>query len=195
MRCCPPRGRHGALWAADRASGTILVHDGTRWTTTGGRSVSVDAGADGSVICVGLGEAAEHNLYRWQGDRWQGVYQGPNRLTQVAAGDANRVWVPDQGGSVYRFDGHQLTADPLVPASTHITATRPMARSGVVTGVRRKPSASYRKRKGRRKAIDAAGVVQRNASTDFGTAHCQVRRDDNSIQLYRYTSPYVFKTS
>ena len=64
-----------------------------------------------------------------------------------------------QGGSVYRFDGHQLTADPLVPASTHITANAD-GTLGVCHGRQAK-------------AVDAAGVVLE--SPVRASARCTVR--------------------
>src|SRR5579884_2536073 len=116
-----PRGRIGGLWTATATDGAILRHDGTGWTQTPGKAVSIDAGVDGSVFCIGV-PPAQYGLFKWDGSAWQGVARAARQLSQVAVGDASRVWTRDEANTVQRLDGNHLAAAPLVPAATYLAA-------------------------------------------------------------------------
>ena len=98
-----PSGRLDGLWAATQDEGRILHHDGTGWRETSGRAVSVAAGADGSVFCIGTGDA-QKQLYRFDGSGWTSLAQAAAPLAQVAAGDNKRVWARDSNNGVQRLD-------------------------------------------------------------------------------------------
>ena len=196
-----PSGRVGDLWAATppRApSCTTTARAGRR--PRGGRH-SVAAGADGSAYCVGVDAGAaqlctagteEQRLGHGAAARADAVPGGrggrapgcgcatpatPCYQLQRGGGQAVSAAVPRLGtpvhiaanadGTVWGCDGIQPTAFRLISE-----ATRPAGRD----------------------RLGAPGPVHKVASTGFGAAY-RPGGPGRGAQLYRYDSPYVFKTS
>jgi hypothetical protein len=183
-----PSGRSSNLWAAT-VDGRIVSFDGatTGWTQQPGDAVSVAAGSDGSVFAVGKQNPAQ--LSQWTGGAWNPVATHSAPLSQVAVGNQNVVWTRDTGSAVHQLASGQLQPAAFVGASAHLAAnsdgtlwscsgadpvaSRFASELGVAQG-----------------SVQAAGNVQKVASTGFGTAHCLAEN-----QLYRYDSPYAFRSA
>ncbi|MBV9359382.1 MAG: PQQ-binding-like beta-propeller repeat protein, partial [Chloroflexi bacterium] len=189
-----PSGRVDGLWAAT-TDGTVVHHDGSGWSVTTGRAISVAAGADGSVFGVGTGDA-QHQLLQLDGSSWKVVAQASGPLDQVAVGDAGRVWVRDNGNAVHRLDHAdpkqpRLAVEPLLAQATHIDANP----DGTVWGCTSSGSAvRFIAEAPVKPETVAAGGATRVASTSFGTAHFLVQQN-GATQVQQYDSAYVFKTS
>jgi hypothetical protein len=190
-----PSGRAGALWAATTTS-AILQHDGEQWLVTPGAGSSVSAGQDGSTFVVGT----DSNLYRWNGASYDPL-GSPAPLAQVSIGDANHVWVRDTGNGVHRYASSAFAPVNLgagVPAPTHIganadgtlwhcTGSNPNAYRFISEAA--VPSQAI--------TVVGGGVVtgvSKVATTGFGQAYC-IASQGSGAQLYRYDSPYLFKTA
>jgi len=185
-----PSGRVGGLWAATVA-GAIVSHDGTGWAQQPGASTSVATGADGSVFSVDQQDSRQ--VQQWQGGSWQTVAQHSSALSQVAVGDSGHVWARDSGNAVHQLDQGQLQPVPLVGAAVHLAANR----DGTVWSCNGSDPQAFRfisEASAAPQAIAAAASVHKVASTGFGQAHCLAKQGDTT-QLYRYQSPYLFKTS
>ncbi|MBV9579402.1 MAG: hypothetical protein JO057_12510, partial [Chloroflexi bacterium] len=184
-----PSGRMGNLWAAT-AGGAIVSHDGVRWTQQSGSATSVAAGVDGSVFAV---NASATTLQHWNGSGWDNAAQASSGLTQVAVGDAAHVWVRDASNTVHQLQHTQLQATPLLGASAHVAANY----DGTVWSCNGTDAHALRfvsEGSAPPTPVSAQASVHKVASTGFGTAHC-LTSQNGTTQLYRYQSPYVFKTS
>ncbi|MBV9325076.1 MAG: hypothetical protein JO352_14945, partial [Chloroflexi bacterium] len=184
-----PSGRSGGLWAATTAGG-VVSHDGTRWTQQPGSATHVSAGADGTVCAVSQNS---NGLHRWTGSGWQQVAQAGGNLSQVSVGDKDHVWVRDSGNTVHQLNQAQLQPVPRQPAAADIAANY----DGTLWSCNASDPHAFRLNSGDNvppQAIGAQASVHKVASTGFGAAHCLTQQGDNT-QLYRYVSPYVFKSA
>lgn len=121
----------------------------------------------------------------------------PAALSQVSVGDEKHIWVRDDKNVVHRFDLEtgKYAACAEVGQPTHIDASE----DGTLWHCTESNAHAFRFLSEAKKNEDIqvnAGVtsVRKVASVGFGTAHCLVQ-EQNKAQLYRYDSPYVFKTS
>ena len=191
-----PSGRVGDLWVS-ATNGRVMRHDGEHWLETPGVGSSTSVGQDGSVYVIGT----DQGLFRWNGTAFQP--QGSLApLTQVAVGDDAHVWVRDGNNAVRRYTGNNNFSSPVnlgagVSNPTHIAAnadgTLWHCNSAVADAQRfiseaSAPSAAIPVRQG------VVTGVQKVASTGFGAAYCLVTQSGQP-QLYRYDSPYLFKTN
>ena len=193
-----PSGRSKNLWVATKG-GNILQHNGEAWTVMPGAANTAAVGQDNTVMV-----SSQSGLYRWNATTNNYDHlTGAIPLVQVAVGDAGHVWVRDGGNAVQRYDAtNGLTPVALgagVPDPTHISAngdgtlwhcnsSNPNA-FRLIAGANQ-PSSSLPIKNG-----ELVTSVQKVASTGFGAAHCLATHADGSTNLYRYDSPYVFKTA
>ncbi|UBF29769.1 hemopexin repeat-containing protein (plasmid) [Kovacikia minuta CCNUW1] len=192
-----PSGRVGALWSVTANNG-IVYHDGTIWNNASlpnqAKAMTVSVGADNSVHA-----ATTDALHRLDNGNWTQVAPASFNVSQVAVGDSSRVWLRDDANNVYRYNStnNSFDAIELVGEATHITANP----DGTVWHCNSNDANTYRfiseGAAGSKLMTVADNVtsVQRVTSTSFGTSYCLAQHQDNSQQLYRYDSPYVFKTS
>jgi hypothetical protein len=190
-----PSGRMGNLWCATK-SGRVLQHDGDTWNVTPGVGPSAAVGQDGIVFVIGT----DGGLFRWNGTQFNP--QGNlHPLVQVSVGDGNHIWVRDGSNAVHRYQGNntfaQVDLGADVPNPTHIAANH----DGTVWHCNSSNANLFRLISESTNPSDTITVkggvvtsVQKVASTGFGAAHCLVTQNGQP-QLYRYDSPYVFKTS
>ncbi len=195
-----PSGRMGNLWVATRDGG-VVMHDGEQWNVkpSAGTAASVSVGADGSAF---LCAAASPSLSQWNAAsaQWQPVVTASSNLEQVAVGDAARVWVRDCNNGVHNFDATHgvLNSAPLVGTPTHMAANSDGTLWHCASG---DANAYCFISEGSASAAaipinpGVVSSVQKVSSTGFGTAHCLAQQHDGSMGVYRYDSPYVFKTS
>jgi hypothetical protein len=188
-----PSGRMGNLWVATTTGG-IVYHDGENWNpgygSTAGNSVSV--GIDDS-IWVANGQS----LTNWNGGSWVEHPTLRTGISQVSVGDGSRVWVRDGQNTVLQYDSQsqQYTPNAQVGQASHIAANN----DGTLWHCNNTPNA-HRLVSEATSASDPLTVnaavtsVQRVATTGFGSAHC-LTQSGGSTAVYRYDSPYVFKTS
>lgn len=194
-----PSGRMGNLWVATRDGG-VLMHDGEQWNARRGAvpAASVSVGADGSAF---LCASASPILSQWNAasGQWQTVVTASSNLQQVAVGDAARVWVRDCDNNVHSLDATHRTLNPvpLVGTPTHIAANSDGTLWHCTDDTNAYRFISEGNAASAAIQIDPGVVasVEKVSSTAFGTAHCLARRNDGSTSVYRYDSPYVFKTS
>ena len=206
-----PEGRASGLYAAT-ASGGVLCHDGAGWNALAplpdsGQAQSVSAGRDGTVYA-----ATAIALHRLGGQSWSpGVTPG-FALAQVAVGDTSRVWVRDPSGNVHDFDaaGGSFALNTLAGQAVDLAANA----DGTLWHCNAADANAYRFiSEGTQppeaialppQAAAAQASVAKVASTGFGNAYCLVRQpaaagaqpgDAVPVQLYTYTSNYLFKTS
>ena len=191
-----PSGRMGRLWCAT-TSGGVLSHDGGAWSEKlpASHVVSVSSGQDGATYA-----ATASSLQRLDTG---GPAIPATGLTvgQISVGDANHVWVRGTDNAVHRYDASNgLTSVNLgadVPNPTHIAANN----DGTLWHCNSSHANLFRLISESTDPSDTITVkggvvtsVQKVASTGFGAAHCLVTQNGQA-QLYRYDSPYVFKTS
>ena len=194
-----PSGRMGQLWCATRDL-KLVQHNGESWTVMPGGGNTASVGQDGTVMVT-----SQTGLYLWNGTGYDSL-GSPNNgpLSQVTVGDANHVWVRDANNVVHRYDLTTKTFKPMtlgagVPPATHMTANadgtlwhcnnaNPNAFRLISEGAAASNTIPL-------KGAGLVAGVQKVASTGFGTAHCLARHSDNTINVYRYDSPYVFKTA
>lgn len=195
-----PSGRMGNLWGATMDGG-VVMHDGEQWSAKAsvGTAASVSVGADGSAyLCA----PASPTLSQWNAAlaQWQPMVTASTNLEQVAVGDASRVWVRDCNNGVHSFDATHgvLNSAPLVGTPTHMAANS----DGTLwhcTGGDANAYCFISEGSASAAAIpinpEVVSSVQKVSSTGFGTAHCLAQQNDGSMGVYRYDSPYVFKTS
>ena len=196
-----PSGRVGNLWAATQSGGAVQ-HDGDTWIArdiAGNGVISVASGGDGSTYLCG---SSAGRLWQWFNGQWQILATHSAGLSQVAAGGAGHVWVRDVNNGVHRFDPLKgLVAVSLgagIPAPTHIAANA----DGTLWHCNSANANAFRLISEATAA--SAGVpikpgittaVQKVASTGFGAAHCLAQQADGSSLIYKYDSPYMFKTA
>jgi hypothetical protein len=190
-----PSGRMGNLWASAK-DGRVLRHDGAAWNWTPGVGPCVSVGQDGTVYAIDT----DGDLCLWDGSQFQSESGGFPQVA-VAVGDKDHVWVRDSNNAVKRCQGGgsfgPVDFGPGVPNPTHVAAnadgTLWHCNSGNPSVFRliseaTNPSDTITVKDG------SVTSVQKVASTGFGTAHCLVT-ENGQPQLYRYDSPYVFKTA
>ena len=184
-----PNGRTSSLWGAT-VEGHVVSFDGTRWTPQPGDATSVSAGVDGAVF--GVGQTKPQQLSQWTGSRWNLIASHSSPLTQVAVGNQASVWVRDSGNAVHQLTGSQLQPAPLVGSAAHLAANY----DGTLWSCNGNDSNTFRLASDLNvapAAVPAAGTVQKVASTGFGAAHC-LSDQNGTAQVYRYDSPFVFRT-
>jgi hypothetical protein len=184
-----PSGRQDGLWAATQ-QGQIVSFDGTRWTQQSGDAVSVAAGRDGTVFAVG--KQNQQQLSQWNGSGWSVVATHSTALNQVAVGNRDLVWTCDNSQAVHQLTNGQLQAATAVGSAVHLAANH----DGTLWSCTGQDAHANRYASDLGVApatILATGTVLKVASTGFGTAHC-LTRQSGTTQLYRYDSPYVFRT-
>jgi hypothetical protein len=191
-----PNGRDGNLWSVlPSAQGSYIVHhDGNAWTVRGEQADHVDAGQDNTVML-----ASAQKLWRFNGTGFDPVSQA-NNLIQVSLGSENLVFARDTNNNVYSFDptSGALTQDTNVSAVIHIATTN----DGSLWHAISNDANMHRELVAAGAAPEAISInqgvvtnVNRVAATGFGAAHCLAQDNQGNIQLYRYDSPYVFKTT
>ena len=124
-------------------------------------------------------------------------------MTKVAVGDDDHVFALGNDSSVQRLvwspDGYSYTPVDLgagVPNPTHMAANA----DGTLWHCNSTNANTFRlisestKPLGSITLSDKVTSVQKVASTGFGAAHCLVK-ENGQTQLYRYDSPYLFKTA
>lgn len=197
-----PSGRMGNLWCSTTAL-SIVQHNGETWQAITGKSASVAVGQDNSVYAVSGDNQTIDTFVAGTG--WVATATAPVQLTKVALGDAGHVFVLGNDGSVHRLvrssGAYAYTQVPLgggVPPPTHISANADGTLWHCTAG---NPSAfrliSESTNPSAQIQLKGAGIVSgvnKVASTGFGAAHCLVKHSDGSTNVYRYDSPYVFKT-
>ena len=174
----------------------VLRHDGNAWSETPGVGPSAAVGQDDSVYVIGT----DGGLFHWDGTQFNP--QGDlSSLAQVSVGDSTHVWVRDGNNAVHRYQGNntfvQVDLGAGVPSPTHMSANA----DGTLWHCNSSNANTFRLISESTNPSDTITVnggsvtgVQKVASTGFGAAHCLVT-ENGQPQLYRYDSPYVFKTS
>ena len=121
------------------------------------------------------------------------VAQHSSALSQVSVGAQTQVWTRDSNNAVHQLSQGQL--QPVALAWLRRAHRRQLRRHALELhrvptphALRLAPDLQQPPA-----AVPAAGTVQKVASTGFGAAHCLVGQS-GSAQLYRYDSPYVFRT-
>jgi len=190
-----PRGRAGNLWSLS-TGGALVYHDGDQWNQAPGISgatvLDVDVGEDGIPFALATG-AGGSALYLF--DAAAMAWQAPLPLggitpQQVAVGDQTRVFVRDSSGNVYKSGGGGFTQ--VLAGVAHLTANHDGTvwhSDGSANAFRFISERAYPSQ-----TLPAASAVQKVASTAYGNALLLVNQAGGN-QLYRYASPYVFKTS
>jgi hypothetical protein len=191
-----PSGRMGNLWCATK-SGGVLSHDGSAWSEKlpDSQVVSVSSGQDGATY------AATGSLLQRLDIGGPAIPASGLTVDQLSVGDANHVWVRDGSNAVHRYQGNntfaQVDLGADVPNPTHIAANN----DGTLWHCNSSSANLFRLISESTNPSDTITVkggvvtsVQKVASTGFGAAHCLVTQNGQP-QLYRYDSPYVFKTS
>jgi len=190
-----PRGRVGNLWSVTTA-GAVVFHDGEQWNPApaipGATVLGVDVGADGVpyLLANGAGGAA---LYPF--DAASATWQAPLPLggidaQQVAVGDQTRIFVLDSSGNGYKYDASGFAQ--VLTGVAHLTANHDGTvwhSDGSANAFRFISERAYPSQ-----ALPVASAVQKVASTAYGNAML-LTNQGGAQQLYRYDSPYVFKTS
>ena len=193
-----PSGRSGDLWAAAKDGG-VLRYDGAAWSCTQHVGPCVSVGQDGSVYAIDT----DGDLCLWDGSQF--YPQGPDPqgagFVQVAVGDKDHVWVRNSNNVATRYLGggafYPVDFGPGVPDPTHMSANA----DGTLWHCNDSNHSVFRLISEATNPSDTITVkdgsvtsVQKVASTGFGAAHCLVT-ENGQPQLYRYDSPYVFKTA
>jgi hypothetical protein len=206
-----PDGRVGGLYAAT-ASGGVLCHDSDGWNAlaplpNSGQAQSVSVGRDGTVYA-----ATATTLHQLGGPSWSPGASPGFTLAQVAVGDSSRVWVRDAANNVHDFVAaggsfalNTLAGQPVDLAANadgtlwHCTAADANAYRFISEGTQPPEAIALPAQ-----AAAAQASVAKVASTGFGNAYCLVRQPAAAaaqpgeavpVQLYTYTSNYLFKTS
>jgi hypothetical protein len=184
-----PSGRSSGLWAAT-VEGNVVSFDGTTWTQQRGDALSVGVGRDGAVFAVGKNNPQQ--LSQWNGSAFTQVATHSTALSQVSVGAQSQVWTRDSTNAVHQLNQGQLQPVTLVGSAAHIAANY----DGTLWSCTGGDPHAQRLASDLNQApatVAAAGTVQKVASTGFGAAHCLVAQN-GATQLYRYDSPYVFRT-
>ena len=193
IRCCStrPAGRISGLWCATVRRGSIVNFDGTTWTQQPGDALSVAAGKDGSVFAVG--NSNQQQLSQWNGTAFTPGRQDSSNLSQVSVGEAESGLDPGQ-------QQHRQPTEPgSAPGSRRCTARLrcahgrqlTTARSGAVPGTPHRRSGWLRTSSSR--LPRSPRLTPSRKSPAPGSAPRTVSSADAG-QLYRYDSPYVFRT-
>ena len=193
-----PGGRMGNLWASANG-GQVLRHDGAAWNIRPGVARSTSVGQDDSVYAIG-GDNQTVDLYQWDGTRFnlQGIPVSPLRKSRwamtITCGCATAI-TPCIATRATNL--HTVDLGAGVPNPTHMSANA----DGTLWHCNSSNANTFRLISESTNPSDTITVkdgsvtsVQKVASTGFGAAHCLVT-ENGQPQLYRYDSPYVFKTS
>jgi hypothetical protein len=191
-----PSGRVGDLWSISKYGNYVVHHDGNSWARQAYQADHVSAGQDSTVMIASAGK-----IWRRDGDHVIPLQDLPN-LIQVAVGNATTVWgrTNSTDRNVYRFDTttHKFTQATIVGAATDVAANA----DGTLWHCHHGASNAYRFIS--EADLPSAGLplgqanvtaVLKLTSTGFGAAHCLAKLNDGGSQIYRYDSPYLFKTS
>ncbi|UBF30751.1 hypothetical protein K9N68_39840 (plasmid) [Kovacikia minuta CCNUW1] len=187
-----PSGRVGNLWSVDRQN-NVYHHDGTAWSVIAGWSAtSISVGQDGTTVYLSVYGNGVTDV--WQVVAGQSV-QLPSfngQAVQISVGNAEQIWIRDNDNNVYLYDLQQESWN-AVDLGVSPTATA-VAADGTLWHNDNQGNA-YRFLTGANTKL-VAGItnVQKLTTTGYGATHCLVQQD-NSTQLYRYDSPYAFKSS
>ena len=197
-----PNGRASSLWSVSKTSptapsGIVCQFDGESWNLFAGtQSNSVAMGQDGTVIY-----ADAHTAQVWQqsGASWRVIATAPQPLQQVSVGDADHIWARDIDNAVYSVAtaGGALTPAAQVGTATHMAANA----DGTLWHCDNSPTVfrliSESAAPSSATPVQTAVVagVQKVASAGFGVAHVLTKNTDGTSGVYRYDSPYLFKTS
>jgi hypothetical protein len=114
-------------------------------------------------------------------------------LEQVSVGNQSLVWTRDSGGAVHQLVGGQLQAWPQVGAAAHLSASN----DGTLWTCNGSEAQTFRLASDlgvAPSAIAAPGAVQKVTGTGFGFAHCLATAENGAPQVYKYQSPYTFRT-
>ena len=185
-----PSGRMGNLWCATQ-SNAIVRHDGETWAVMPGTGLSVSVGQDGVVMVGNVG-----GLFRWNGASYDAL--GGSDIAQVSVGDAGHVWARTTANNVFKLLPDGSGFDPKIQLTdvTHLAANT----DGTVWHCKLNDANAYRllsesnvQQAGLPVKQDAVTAVQRVAATSFGAAYC-LAQQNTGPQVYRYDSPYVFKS-
>jgi outer membrane protein assembly factor BamB len=159
---------------------------------SGATVLGVDVGADGVpfLLASGAGGAA---LYPF--DAASATWQAPLPLggidaQQVAVGDQTRIFVLDSSGNGYKYDAGGFTQ--VLTGVAHLTANHDGTvwhSDGSANAFRFISERAYPSQ-----SLPVASAVQQVASTAYGNAML-LTNQGGAQQLYRYDSPYLFKTS
>ena len=118
----------------------------------------------------------------------------------MSLGNENLVFARDTNNNVYSFDpaSGALTQDSDVSAVIHIATTN----DGSLWHAKSNDADMHREIVASGAAPEAISVnqgvvtsVEKVAATGFGAAHCLAQDNKGNPQVYRYNSPYVFKTA
>ncbi|MGE0274453.1 MAG: hypothetical protein AB7G68_07895 [Nitrospiraceae bacterium] len=195
-----PSGRMGNLWCATKSQ-AIVQHDGENWNTIAGKSASVAVGQDNSVFVV---SGDNQTIDTWGASTgWVATAKASVPLSQVAVGDADHVFALGNDSSMHRlvrsseaYAFHPVDLGAGVPNPTHLAANA----DGTLWHCNSSNANTFRFISDATVAsatipVQQGGVtsVQKVASTGFGAAHCLVTQNGRP-HVYRYDSPYVFKT-
>ncbi|MBV9933564.1 MAG: hypothetical protein JO367_04615, partial [Actinobacteria bacterium] len=184
-----PSGRTSELWGAT-VEGHVVSFDGTTWTHQPGDASSLGVGVDGAVFAVGQQDPQQ--LSRWNGSGWSPIARHSSALAQVSVGNQDLVWARDSGNDVHQLSQGQLQPAAQVGSAAHLAANY----DGTLWSCKGNDANTFRLASDLNappQAVPAAGSVQKVASTGFGAAHC-LAAQNGTAQLYRYQSPYVFRT-
>ncbi len=200
-----PNGRDGNLWSVlpQAQGGWIVQHDGDGWTKLPNQADHVGVGQDNTVMI-----ASAQRLWKFtgalDGSGFTPVSPASN-LVQVSLGNSNSIYARDASNNIYAFDPNSgaLTPNAAAPTATHIAA----AYDGSLWHAKPNDANMHRYLSGPN-VVDTIPVKQglvttvtKVAATGFGAAHCLVQQSSgpasttSTTSLYRYESPYVFKTA
>jgi hypothetical protein len=191
-----PNGRDGNLWSVlPSAQGSYIVHhDGNAWEVRAEQADHVGVGQDNTVML-----ASAQRLWKFNGTGFNPVSPA-NNLIQVSLGNENLVFARDTNNNVYSFDpaSGALNQDTDVSAVIHIAT----ANDGSLWHAKSNDANAHREIVASDTVPEAISIrqgavtsVSKVAATGFGTAHCLAQDNQGNSQVYRYNSPYVFKTS
>ncbi|MBV9172420.1 MAG: PQQ-like beta-propeller repeat protein [Chloroflexi bacterium] len=185
-----PSGRTSGLWAAT-VDGSVVSFDGSAWTTQPGDAISVGVGKDGAVFAVS--KTNPQQLTHWNGTGFTQVATHSAALAQVSVGAQSQVWTRDSSNAVHQLSQGQLQPAAFLGSAADIAANH----DGTLWSCTGSDPHAHRLATDLHQApetVPASGTVQKVASTGFGAAHC-LASQNGTAQLYRYDSPYVFRSS
>ncbi|MCB0159107.1 MAG: PQQ-binding-like beta-propeller repeat protein, partial [Caldilineaceae bacterium] len=201
-----PEGRLGALWGVT-ADAQVYTHDGTQWSSVvtpaelSGSTVSLSVGADGTVVVVqtGVGPGARIYQYDAASAAWALLdtlaFYWSSTVEQVAVGSAEQIWLRNADQTVWKvMPGEEYPMANLGAGATHVSANA----DGTLWHVDGQSANVYRyisEAQSPSQAIGSGGSpATRVTSIGFGDAHL-LTNANQTVTLYDYSSPYVFKTS
>ena len=191
-----PSGRVGDLWAVSTDLNFVLRHRGQLWARQTFQADNVSTGQDGTMMIASAG-----GIWRW--DEESEASKQVGRLGEPhsgGSGQCKHVWGRCTDNTVHTFDTTKNTFNltTIVRAAMDIAANA----DGTLWHCHDEDPNAYRfiseaTLPSAKLPLGQATVtgVHKLASTGFGAAHCLAQLDDGSTQVYRYDSPYLFKTA